>query len=32
MGNKQDGKKLGQEAQKAGGKEADKVLEEIAKE
>ena len=32
MGNKQDGKKLVQEAQKAGVKEADKVLEEIAKE
>ena len=32
MGNKQDGKKLVEEAQKAGVKEADKVLEEIAKE
>ena len=32
MGNKQDGKKLVQDAQKAGVKEADKVLEEIAKE
>ena len=32
MGNKQDGKKLVQDAQKAGVKEVDKVLEEIAKE
>jgi len=32
MGNKQEGKKLVEEAQKAGVKEADKVLEEIAKE
>ena len=32
MGNKQEGKKLVQDAQKAGVKEADKVLEEIAKE
>ena len=32
MGNKQDGEKLVQEAQKAGVEEADKVLEEIAKE
>ena len=31
MGNKQDGKKLVQEAQKAGVKEADKVLEDIVK-
>ena len=31
MGNKQDGKKLVEEAQKAGVKEADKVLEDIAK-
>ena len=31
-GNKKDVKKLGQDAQKAGVKEADKVLEEIAKE
>ena len=31
MGNKQEGKKLVEEAQKAGVKEADKVLEDIAK-
>ncbi len=31
MGNKQDGKKLVQDAQKAGVKEADKVLEEMGK-